>query len=190
MNKGKVIIISAPSGTGKGTVIARLLEVCENLALSVSATTRAPRTGETDGVHYSFITREEFRKLADEGKFLEYAEYAGNCYGTPLPPILDKIARGINVILEIEVKGFKQVKEKMPEAVSVFLIPPSMEELERRLRSRGTDSEETIVKRLEIARTEMALSEKYDYIVVNDDVDAAVGEIIKIINIEQESEAL
>ena len=186
MNKGRVIIISAPSGTGKGTVIAKLIETHKNISLSVSATTREPRTGEIGGVHYFFITRDEFYKMAEEGKFLEYAEYAGNCYGTPLPPIIEKTAAGINVILEIEVQGFKQVKEKMPEAVSIFLIPPSMEELERRLRSRGTDSEETILKRLEIAKSEMALSEKYDYIVVNDDVDRAVREIIKIIDCEQE----
>lgn len=122
----------------------------------------------------------------EAGQFLEHAEYAGNYYGTPMPPIVEKTKRGISVILEIEVQGFKQVKEKMPEAVSIFLIPPSMEELERRLRNRGTDSEETILKRLEIAKSEMALSEKYDYIVVNDDVDCAVREIVKIIESEQE----
>ena len=185
MNKGKVIVISAPSGTGKGTVIAKLMETYDGLFLSVSATTRAPRPGEVHGVHYLFMTKEEFNKMAENNDFLEHAEFAGNYYGTPLPPIIEKTSKGISVILEIEVKGFKQVKEKMPEAISVFLAPPSMEELERRLRNRGTDSEEKILERLSIAKEEMKLSEKYDYIVVNDDVDRAVREIINIIEMNR-----
>ncbi len=186
MNKGKVFIISAPSGTGKGTIINRIFELREGTELSVSATTRKPREGEVNGVHYHFLTMDQFDDMIQKGQFLEYAEYAGNKYGTPLPPILEKTEKGIHIILEIEVQGFKQVKEKMPEAVSIFIVPPSLEELERRLRNRGTDDEETIVKRLTIARSELSVSEEYDYIVVNDVVDRAAREIISIIDKEQE----
>ena len=186
MNKGKVFIISAPSGTGKGTIISRILELRKDTALSVSATTRNPREGEVNGVHYHFLTMEDFNNMIGNGQFLEFAEYAGNKYGTPLPPIVEKTEQGINIILEIEVQGFKQVKEKMPEAVSVFIVPPSLEELERRLRNRGTDDEETIIKRLTIARSELLVSDEYDYIVVNDVVDRAAREIISIIDKEQE----
>ena len=186
MNKGKVFIISAPSGTGKGTIINRIFELREGTELSVSATTRKPREGEVDGKHYHFLTMEQFDDMIDNGQFLEYAEYAGNKYGTPLPPIIEKTGKGIHVILEIEVQGFKQVKEKMPEAISVFIIPPSLEELERRLRNRGTDDEDTILKRLAIARSELLVSEEYDYVIVNDVVDRAAREIISIMDKEQE----
>lgn len=187
MSKGKLFVISAPSGTGKGTVIKRIFELCDGVALSVSATTRSPREGEVNGVHYHFITMEDFNSRIENGEFLEYAEYADNKYGTLLKPVLENLDKGINVILEIEVKGFEQVKEKMPEAVAIFITPPSLEELERRLRSRGTDNEETIIKRLTIAKSELPMSEKYDYIVVNDLVDHAAREIISIIDKEQES---
>lgn len=186
MNKGKVFVISAPSGTGKGTVISRIFELRDDVELSVSATTRKPRSGEENGKHYYFLTAEEFDSMIEKNQFLEYAVYAENKYGTPLPPVLDKINNGKNVILEIEVQGFKQVKEKMAEAVSIFIIPPTLDELERRLRSRGTDSEEVVLKRLAIARSELAMSENYDYVVVNDDVDRVAHEIISIIDKEQE----
>lgn len=182
MSKGKVFIISAPSGTGKGTVISKILELCGGVEMSVSATTRKPREGEADGKHYHFLSMEQFDEMIENDQFLEYATYAGNKYGTPLPPIIEKTSEGIHIILEIEVQGFKQVKSKMPEAVSIFIVPPSMEELERRLRSRGTDDEETIIKRLAIAKSELLVSEEYDYIVVNDVVDRAANEIINIIN--------
>ena len=185
MSKGKLFVISGPSGTGKGTICKELLSRSDSMRLSISMTTRGPREGEVHGVHYLFMTKEEFNKMAENNDFLEHAEFAGNYYGTPLPPIIEKTSNGISVILEIEVKGFKQVKEKMPEAISVFLAPPSMEELERRLRNRGTDSEEKILERLSIAKEEMKLSEKYDYIVVNDDVDRAVREIINIIEMNR-----
>ena len=184
MNKGKVFIISAPSGTGKGTIINRIFELRDGVEISVSATTRKPRNGETDGIHYHFLSMDQFDEMIENDQFLEYATYAENKYGTPLPPIIEKTNRGIHIILEIEVQGFKQVKEKMPEAVSVFIVPPSMEELERRLRNRGTDDEETILKRLAIARSELLVSEEYDYIVVNDVVDRAAREIISIIDNE------
>lgn len=186
MRKGKIIIISAPSGTGKGTVISRMFELRDGIELSVSATTRAPREGEIDGVHYHFISREAFEQMIDKKEFLEYAEYAGNYYGTPLPPLLDKTARGIDVVLEIEVQGFRQVKSKVPDAVAVFLAPPSLEELERRLRNRGTETEESINRRLTAAVTELAQKDDFDYIVVNDMVDRAAREIIEIINNTQE----
>ena len=182
MNKGKVFIISAPSGTGKGTVISKILELRSGVEMSVSATTRKPRDGEVNGKHYHFLSMEQFDEMIENDQFLEYATYAGNKYGTPLPPIIEKTNDGIHIILEIEVQGFKQVKSKMPEAVSIFIVPPSMEELERRLRCRGTDDEETIIKRLSIAKSELLVSEEYDYIIVNDVVDRAANEIINIIN--------
>lgn len=186
MNKGKLFIISAPSGAGKGTVIGRIFELRDGIELSVSATTRKPREGEINGVHYHFLTMEEFDTMIAAGQFLEYAVYAENKYGTPLPPVMEKLNSGKHVMLEIEVQGYKQVKEKMPEAVSIFITPPSLEELERRLRNRGTDSEGTILKRLTIARSELLMSEQYDYVVVNDVVDRAAREIISIIDKEQE----
>lgn len=186
MNKGKIIIISAPSGTGKGTVISRMMELQSGMELSVSATTRKPREGEIDGVHYYFVTREKFNQMIDAGEFLEHAVFADNMYGTPLPPLLEKTARGIHVILEIDVQGFFQVKEKIPECVTIFLSPPSLEELENRLRGRGTEDELTIQKRLAAAKTEMLQAEKFDHIVVNDVVDRAAKEIINIIYNDQE----
>jgi guanylate kinase len=133
--KGKLYIISAPSGTGKSTVIRELLKKKDNAFFSVSATTREPREGEVNGVNYWFLTRPEFERMVEEGAFLEHAQYVGNYYGTPLQPILDNMAAGNDAILDIEVQGFRQIKQKMPEAVSIFIVPPSMEELEHRLRA-------------------------------------------------------
>ena len=170
MKPEKLIIFSAPSGTGKGTVIRRIMELTDNVRVSVSATTRSPREGEQDGVDYHFISREEFEEMIERGAFLEYAEYSGNYYGTPLAPLEEQTDAGNFVILEIEVQGFLQVKK-----------PPSLKELERRLRGRGTDSEESIRRRLKTARKELPMAERYDCIVVNDEVDRAAGEIIEII---------
>ena len=148
---------------------------------SVSFTTRSPREGEREGVDYHFITRQAFEERIQRGEFLEYAEYVGNYYGTSLKVIQEKLAQGIDVILEIEIQGAAKVREKMPEAVSLFLVPPSFEELSRRLHKRGTDSEEVIQQRLATARREAKEMVNYDYIVVNDTVEQAVGEILAIL---------
>ena len=178
---GKLIVISAPSGTGKGTVINRLLEMHQGFVFSVSATTRAPRAGETDGIEYHFISRERFREMIDNGEFLEYAEYVGEYYGTPGKPIHDNIAAGRYVLLDIEVQGAKQVMSARPDAVTIFIVPPGMDELENRLRGRGTDSEEKLKARLERARLELEEKDHYKHLVVNDDVERAAGEILSII---------
>ena len=182
MNKGRLIIISAPSGTGKSTVISKLFELHPGIRFSVSATTRSPRQGERDGVEYYFMTHERFKTMIENGEFLEYAEYVGNYYGTPIAPIHDSLNAGDDVLLDIEVKGHKQIKEKMPEAISIFIVPPSMEELEKRLRLRATDSEEAILKRLETAKIEVLEAEHYDHVVVNDVVERAAQEILSIID--------
>ena len=181
MSKGKLIVISGPAGTGKGTVINGLMER-KRYALSVSATTRAPRGFEQDGINYFFKTVDEFEEMIKNGEFLEYAKFVDNYYGTPKKYVLQKLEEGKNVLLEIEVQGALQVKKNYPEATLIFLLPPSMDELESRLRGRATDSEETIVKRLARAKEEMEYKDKYDYQVVNLEVDQAVQEIEKIIN--------
>lgn len=179
-NKGKLYIISAPSGTGKSTVINAITKLRGNFFFSVSATTREPRTGEVNGKNYWFLTRDEFEGMISRGEFLEYAQYAENYYGTPLKPILEHLENGEDAILDIEVQGFKQIKAKMPEAVSIFILPPSLEVLEQRLRGRGTDSDEVIAKRLSIAESEMKMAPEYDYTVVNDVVEVAAEKIVSI----------
>ena len=186
-NKGLLLILSGPSGAGKGTVVRRLLEQDPGVRLSVSATTRAPRPGETDGKEYHFLSGERFAEMVRTGEMLESAEYCGNFYGTPLGPILDWTSRGCDVVLEIEVQGGAQVKEKHPDAVGIFLLPPSLSELERRLRARGTEPEEKIRGRLAEARREIREAHRYDYIVVNDDVDSAAGEVRGIMAAEKNS---
>ena len=179
--RGTLVVVSGFSGAGKGTVLAQVLARRPDLYFSVSF---APRQGEQDGVNYHFVTREEFQTRIGRGEFLEYAEYVGNYYGTSMTVIREKLERGIDVILEIEIQGAAKVREKMPEAVSLFLVPPSFEELSHRLHSRGTDSEETIRQRLETARREVREIVNYDYIVVNDTVDRAVEEILAILTAE------
>jgi len=179
--QGRLFILSAPSGAGKGTVIRHLLELYPELSYSVSATTRQPREGERDGVSYYFITHERFRELIDTDAFLEYAHYVGEFYGTPKQPIDDCIHHGKDVLLEIEVQGAKQVMQKAPDAVSIFIVPPSMEELESRLRGRQTESEEKLKARLRRARHELEEKSHYDHVVVNDEVSRAAQEILKII---------
>ena len=180
MNK-KLFVISGCSGVGKGTVINKFMERNKDFILSVSCTTRKPREGEFDGINYFFISKDEFEKNIKEDKFLEYARYADNYYGTKKKYIHEKFEQGFNIILEIETQGALQVKEKMPEAVLIFIAPPGVEELEKRLRGRHTEDEPTIQKRLAQAKTELERSKKYDYIVINDDIERAVEEIERIV---------
>lgn len=180
-NKGKVIIISGPSGVGKGTVVKRLLEKDKNIAVSISATTRQRREGEEHGVHYFYITREEFEDNIKNDRMLEYTQYNGNYYGTLQSHVRELQENGKTVILEIEVDGATQIKKKLPDAITVFMVAPSEEEVERRLRKRNTECEEVIQKRLAIAKGEMEHAKEYDYVVCNDDVDNAADRILDIL---------
>ena len=181
--KGRLAVISGFSGAGKGTLVKRLLELYpDDYVLSISQTTRRPREGERDGIHYFFVTREQFEKDIEAERFIEHAEFNGNYYGTPLEWVRDRLEAGQNVILEIEVQGALQVKDRFPDAVLVFVTPPSMEELVRRLLKRGTETPEDIRNRLEIAAVrECHLMQDYDYIVVNDDLDTCVGQMREMI---------
>lgn len=185
MTKGKLFIISGPSGAGKSTVINRLLKQLDKAYFSVSATTRAPREGEQDGVNYHFMDKAEFEQLIAEEQLLEYAEFVGNYYGTPAKPVDEKLAAGYDVILDIETQGAEQIMAKRPDAVSMFLFPPSFAVLEQRLRARGTDSEEKILGRLAQARVECEKADKYGYIVINDKVETACAEALAIITAEK-----
>ena len=183
--RGLLIVLSGPSGVGKGTVRAAIFSKGEQkFVYSISATTRLPRTGETDGVDYFFKTREEFEQMIQNKQLLEYAEYVGNYYGTPLEYVENTLATGKDVFLEIDVQGAIQVRELMPEGVFIFLTPPDLNELESRIVNRGTDSDEVIAKRMKTAREELELMKYYDYSVVNDTVDNAVQKIEAIIQTE------
>jgi len=179
--KGRLVVISAPSGTGKGTVINELLKLRPDFAFSVSATTRKPRPKETNGVEYLFLSHDEFKEMIENDEFLEHAQYVGEYYGTPAGAIKDSIDSGTTIILDIEVQGAKQVMSKKIDALTIFIVAPSMEELESRLRGRGTDSEEKLVKRLEQAQQELGEKSRYDHVVVNDSAKRAAEEILSII---------
>lgn len=179
--KGQLIVLSGPSGVGKSTVIAELLSEREDIHFSVSFTTRAPRVGEENGVNYNFVDRAEFERMISAGELLEYAEYVGNYYGTSMKVIQDKLDQGVDVLLDIEVQGAAKVRAKCPEAVLIFIIPPSFEELSRRLHGRNTDDEDVIEGRLQKAREEYKEIKHYDYLVVNDKVPAAAAEIMAIL---------
>lgn len=181
MSKGLLLVISGFSGAGKGTVMKRLLELHDEYSLSISATTRKPREGEADGREYFFKTVEEFEKMIAEDALIEHAQYVGNYYGTPKAYVEEQLDKGNNVILEIEIQGAMNIKRMFPDAVLMFITPPSAEELEKRLRGRGTEDETTIKARLSRAAEEAEGVEDYDYIVINDEVDLCVGRIHDIV---------
>lgn len=182
---GQVIVISAPSGSGKGSVISGLLEKDKNLWLSVSTTSRKPRENDIPGVTYNFVTKEEFEKLIQEGYFLEYTNYVGNYYGTPKNKILEKINEGIDVILEIEIEGATNIKKLIPEAIFIFIMPPSLKALVKRLKKRGTDSNDKIIERFHTAYKEINEVTKYNYVVINDDLKDAITKVEAIIQAEK-----
>ena len=186
VEQGALVVVSAPSGTGKSTVLRRLMEFRKNLAFSVSATTRPPREGEKEGVDYFFLSREEFDRMVREDAFLEYAEYAGNLYGTPKAAVEARLEQGCDVYLDIEVRGAMQVRSRRPDALMIFLMPPSMEELERRLVTRGKDLPEVIRQRLREAEREIAARDRFDHVVVNDSVETAAREISGLIDAHRE----
>ena len=182
MRQGNLFVISGPSGVGKGTLVARLLDRVADAWLSVSATSREPRSNDIPGVTYHFVSKREFQRMADNGELLEWAIYGDNGYGTPRKPVEEHLAQGYQVVLEIEVQGAFQIKEKIPQAHLVFIEPPSIEELERRLRGRDTDTEEAIEKRLKTALDELARKDDYDYCLVNDDLDEATEQLVSYVN--------
>jgi len=181
MRKGTLYIFTGPSGVGKGSLLSRLRKEDDRLFYSISATTRAPRVGEENGVHYFFLTEEDFQKKITEGAFLEYARYADHCYGTLAAPVKEKLSAGYDVILEIEVQGARQVSQKCPDAVTVFIAPPSFETLAARLRGRRTEDEATIQKRLATAQEELSHQNAFDHVVVNDDLKQALQELREIV---------
>jgi guanylate kinase len=181
MSKGKLIIFSGPSGSGKDTLLAKLFERHPEIKLSISSITRPMREGEVEGQKYHFISREEFEDRLSKDEFLEHNVYVNNYYGTPKQPVFDAIEKGEDIILEIDVNGAALVREKMKDAISIFIMPPSYEELKRRLTGRGTDSIEVINQRLSAALSEIERANEYDYIVTNDIVDRAVDDILHII---------
>ncbi len=184
MSKGLLIVVSAPSGCGKGTILGEILKD-DKFYYSVSATTRSPREGEQNGVNYHFITREDFEERIKNNAMLEYAEYCGNYYGTPKKEIEEMREMGKNVLLEIEVQGAMKVREICPDAVFVFILPPSVNELERRLRKRGTETDEVIAERVSQAKGELAFAEKYDYVVVNNALEDAICDFRAVIKAEE-----
>ena len=185
MKKGNLIVISGPSGAGKGTICKALLEREDNLYISVSATTRSPRKGEVDGVNYYFLTQEEFKKKVDNNEFLEWAEVHGNYYGTPKFNVEEMINEGKNIILEIDVQGALNVKKNCEDGVFIFILPPSMEELKRRIIARGSETPESLIKRFKTAYEEINYISKYNYAVVNDDLEEAVKKVQNILYAEE-----
>lgn len=181
MNKGGVFIISGPSGSGKDTLLIELFKKHKDIKFSISSITRPMREGEVEGEKYNFISRDKFEQMIKDDLLLEYNVYAGNYYGTPKLPVIDAIENGYDMMIEVDVNGAKQIREKLPEAVSIFIMPPSFNELNRRLSGRGTETQEVIDKRMKIALSEIERAKEYDYIVVNDDISTAVEDIISVI---------
>ena len=180
-NQKKLIILTGPSGVGKGTVVKEILGKDKNIWLSISATTREPREGEREGENYYFLNKKKFKEMIEQNLFLEWAQFAGNYYGTPLSSVSEKIKKGFIVLLEIEVEGAKQIKEKFPNSLSIFLLPPNISELERRIRNRGTETEEAIKKRLSRANYEISVSNEFDFALTNNNVDETAKKIIKLL---------
>ena len=192
MAKGNLYILSAPSGAGKSSLISALLQQGEHkrMMVSVSHTTRQPRQGEVEGVHYYFVSVEEFERLIDEGIFLEYAKvFGGNYYGTSLPAIEENLAKGIDVFLDIDWQGAQQIRQKVPSVKSIFILPPSLPELERRLIGRGQDSKEVIAERMSKAISEISHYDEYDYVIVNDDFEKALKDLQSILQSERLTKA-
>lgn len=185
MNKGLLFVVSAPAGCGKDTILEQLFKKTDTVGYSVSATTRAPREGEVDGVHYHFRTRDEFERMIKGGEVLEYTEYCGNYYGTPRKGVEDLLAEGKDVILKIEVEGAMNIKRIFPECCLVFILPPSLAELERRLRKRGTETEDKIILRTKQAKSELEFAKNYDYYIVNGELEKAVNDLLAVIRAEK-----
>lgn len=184
MNKGRLIVFSAPSGCGKGTMLEEILKN-KNFRTAVSATTRNPREGEVNGVSYHFLSRDDFNKKIDENAFLEHAEYCGNCYGTLKSEVDPYLEQGIDVILEIEVQGAMKIREIRPDALFIFIAPPSVKELRRRLKKRGTESDEVIEERVSKASGEIELAGNYDYVIVNDALEDALSDFFAVVRAEK-----
>lgn len=181
MNKGSVFIISGPSGSGKDTLLVKLFEKCPEIKFSISSVTRGMREGEKEGEKYNFISREKFESMIEKDELLEYNLYVDNYYGTPREPVEKAVAENKDIFIEVDVNGAESIRKKLPEAISIFIMPPSFEELKRRLSSRGTETEEIITLRMAAALDEIKRAVEYDYIVVNDDLSTAVEDIISII---------
>ncbi len=181
MNKGLVFIVSGPSGSGKDTILTKLFAKCPEIKFSISSITRNMRENEKEGEKYNFISREKFEQMIKADELLEYNEYVGNYYGTPKNPVISATEKGDDIIIEVDVNGAQSIRNKLPDAVSIFIMPPSFKELKNRLSGRGTETAEVIEKRLGSALDEIKRATEYDYIVVNDDLDIAVDDIIKII---------
>lgn len=185
-NKGLLIVVSGPSGAGKGTVVKELANINKNIAVSISATTRAPREGEQNGISYHFITKEDFEKMVAEDGFLEYARYCENSYGTPKEQTYRWLEEGKDVILEIDVQGYENIKKNYPDCIGVFIMPPSMEVLEKRLRGRGTETDEQVIlNRLKRAKEEIAIAHQYDYIIINGPLEECVSDVLSVIRAEK-----
>ena len=176
-NLGNLTVLTGPSGVGKGTIVRKILEKYSDVWLSISATTRKPREGEIDGQHYFFLEKKDFQKIIDKEGFLEWASFSNNFYGTPKKIVQEKIIEGTNVLLEIELEGARQIRTNFPEALQIFLAPPDLSELEKRIRGRGTESEESIKDRLAIANREIIAKNEFDAVVINQDIDKAFSEI-------------
>jgi guanylate kinase len=179
----RLVVLAGPSGVGKGSVVAAVRRNHPDVWVSVSVTTRSPRKGETDGVEYHFVTQAEYDRMVDAGELLEHAVYAGNGYGTPRAPVLERLAAGTPSVVEIDLQGARQVREALPEAHLVFLAPPSFEELARRLTGRGTEDDSRVRHRLDIARVEMAAADEFETVIVNDDVERAADALVALLKI-------